>query len=59
MALRKFASEVALALAEMALALAALVFVCRHKLRAHVDQLRALFSAAKPLTEEGIGGVAD
>lgn len=52
-------AEVALALAEMAFALAVLVFVCRRKLRAHVDQLRALFSAAKPLTEEGIGGAAD
>lgn len=52
-------AEVALALAEMAIALAVLVFVCRRNLKAHVGQLRALFSAAKPLTEEGVGGATN
>lgn len=52
-------AEVALALAEMAAALALLLWICRRTLKAHLTQLRALFSAAKPLAEEGAGGFAN
>lgn len=51
--------EVVLALGEMVLALAVLVLVCRKTLKAHIGQLRALFSVAPPLAEEGARGIAD